>query len=144
MEVIVTEYLIVDLENERWKCRPCGHLLGSAREDYKRGLLVYARNPADIHKPLLDPSKYAYTYSPDPSWCAMLEFYCPNCGTMMEVEYTVPGHPPIHDIELDLDDLKRKWVAWHEAGIEIDQLRPATTSQVPASCSHQHGHRGKA
>jgi acetophenone carboxylase len=27
---------------------------------------------------------------------------------MLEVEYLPPGHPPTHDIELDIDDLKRR------------------------------------
>ena len=38
--------------------------------------------------------------------------YCPNCGQMIEVEYTVPGHPPVHDIEPDIDDLKKKVASW--------------------------------
>jgi hypothetical protein len=27
---------------------------------------------------------------------------------MVETEYTVPGHPPVHDIELDLDALQAR------------------------------------
>jgi acetone carboxylase gamma subunit len=146
MDVTITEYLAVDLDKELWKCRSCGHLLGSAREDYKHGLLVHARNPAEIHKPMLDPKKYAYTYCPDPEWCAMLEFYCPHCGAMMEVEYTVPGHPPICDIELDLDDLKRKWLKWQAEGKDIApaMLTNAPKDTMPAACGHNHGTRGKA
>jgi hypothetical protein len=28
---------------------------------------------------------------------------------MMEAEYVPPGHPPLHDIELDIDALKAQW-----------------------------------
>ena len=40
------------------------------------------------------PTEVPRTYSPDPTWCRILEYYCPQCGTMMEVEYLPPGHPP--------------------------------------------------
>jgi len=106
MKVEITEYLRIDLDSERWECRRCDRVLGAARENYKRGLLVYDRDPREVHKPLLDPRLYSRTYSPDPSWCRILEYYCPQCGTMVEVEYLPPGHPPLHDIELDIDALK--------------------------------------
>ncbi|MDB6100235.1 MAG: acetone carboxylase subunit gamma [Gammaproteobacteria bacterium] len=109
MKVQITEYLRIDLETERWECRRCGRNLGKARETYKHGLLVYDRDPREIHKPLLDPARYSRTYSPDPTWCRILEYYCPQCGTMVEVEYLPPGHPPLHDIELDIDALKLQW-----------------------------------
>jgi acetone carboxylase gamma subunit len=109
MKVQITEYLRIDLEAEQWECRRCERVLGNARDNYKRGLLVYDRDPREIHKPLLDPHKYVRTYSPDPAWCRILEYYCPQCGTMLEVEYLPPGHPPLHDIELDIDALKVQW-----------------------------------
>jgi acetone carboxylase, gamma subunit len=109
MKVLITEYLRIDLESEHWECRRCGKVHGSARDNYKRGLLVYDRDPREIHKPLLDPAKYERTYSPDPAWCRILEYYCPQCGTLVEVEYLPPGHPPLYDIELDIDALKAQW-----------------------------------
>jgi acetone carboxylase gamma subunit len=124
MKVLVTEYLRIDLGTERWECRRCSHVLGSARDNYKRGLLVYDRDPREIHKPLLDPKLYSRTYSPDPAWCRILEYYCPHCGTLMEVEYLPPGHPPLHDIELDLDALKEQWKGRKEV------LEPARTPDL--------------
>ena len=109
MKVLITEYLRIDLDSERWECRRCSHDLGNARENYKRGLLVYDRDPREVHKPLLDPKRYSRTYSPDPGWCRILEYYCPQCATMVEVEYLPPGHPPLHDIQLDIDALKLQW-----------------------------------
>lgn len=108
-KVLVTENLRIDLDSEQWECRACAAVLISARDNYKRGLLVYDRDPREIHKPLLDPARYALTYAPDPTWCRILEYYCPSCGTMIETEYLPPGHPPIRDIELDIDALKLQW-----------------------------------
>ena len=114
MRVLITEYLRIDLASEAWECRVCGQHLGPARGNYKEGLLVYDRDPTEIHPPLLDPKRYRNTFAPNPAWCAILEYYCPGCGTMIEVEYIVPGHPPVHDIELDIDALKAQWATRRE------------------------------
>lgn len=109
MKVLITENLRIDLDTEKWECRSCERPLIGARENYKRGLLVHNRDPREIHKPLLDPEKYELTYAPNPEWCRILEYYCPKCGSMIETEYLPPGHPPIRDIELDIDALKAQW-----------------------------------
>ena len=108
MKYTVTEYLRIDLEKELWECRVCERELGDAHENYKRFTRIYNRDPREIHPPKLDPERYEYTFSPNPRVCAIYEFYCPGCGTMMDVEYTVPGHMPLHDIELDIEALQRK------------------------------------
>ena len=114
MKVRITEYLDIDLDKELWGCNRCGMDLGPARESYKQFTLVYDRDPREIHRPYIDPesSQFGHTCSPDPEWCRILEFYCPGCAVMIEVEYLPPGHPPTHDIELDLDALKAR----HGAG----------------------------
>ncbi|WP_376797340.1 acetone carboxylase subunit gamma [Thermogemmatispora sp.] len=101
----ITEYLDLDLEEEQWYCHRCGRALISARENYKKGCLLYDRDPREIHRPLLEGT---YTFSPDPSWIRIIEFYCPSCGTQIETEYLPPGHPITYDIELDLDSLKER------------------------------------
>lgn len=105
IRIAITEYLEIDLSAERWHCRRCNHDIGPARSPYKEGLLVYDRDPREIHRPILD-ERYPYTYAPDPKWCRIIEFYCPNCGTLIENEYLPPGHPLTNDIELDIDKLK--------------------------------------
>ena len=115
MKANITEYLRINLDNEMWECRRCDGTLIAASDNYKRGLLVYDRDPREIHPPLLDPEKYDYTFSPDPAYTALLEYYCPHCGTMVETEYTAPGHPPVHDIELDLESLRHKVSQWGDS-----------------------------
>ena len=103
--LIVTEYLDLDLDEEVWYCSQCGHKLISARENYKKGCLVYDRDPREIHPPLVDEE---ISFAPDPNWIRILEFYCPNCGTQIDTEYFPPGHPVTYDIEIDIDSLRNK------------------------------------
>ena len=107
MKVSITEYIEIDLEREAWCCRKCGHELIGARENYKRGCLVAERPMAEVHPPAV--AGQAYSFSPDPDYCRLIEFYCPECGIMIENEYLPPGHPVTHEIELDVDALKRRY-----------------------------------
>lgn len=102
----ITEYLDLDPQTERWSCNRCNAELGSARDNYKKGCLIAAREPAEIHPSIVDGTEYSF--APDPDWCRIVEFYCPNCGTLIETEYLPPGHPLTYDIELDIDALKEK------------------------------------
>ena len=49
----VTEYLDLDIQQERWLCNRCGHEIGPARENYKKGCLLHDRDPREIHPPLV-------------------------------------------------------------------------------------------
>jgi acetone carboxylase gamma subunit len=100
-----TEYLDLDLDGELWRCNRCDAELVSARRPYKEGCLVYERDPREVHPPLIEG---AFTFSPDPDWVRILEFYCPGCGAQVETEYLPPGHPITVDIELDVDRLKAR------------------------------------
>lgn len=150
MKVLITEYLRINLDTEKWECRRCGHVHGDARDNYKRGLLVYDRDPREIHKPLLDTKLYSRTYSPDPTWCRILEYYCSSCGTMVEVEYLPPGHPPLYDIELDLDALKLQWKDREEVvdavvgpDLAAEKVRHGRALHAQAhGHDHDHGHHG--
>jgi len=101
----VTEYLFLDVARERWICQRCGHDLGSARENYKKGCLLYDRDPREVHPPLVAGE---FNFSPDPLWVRIVEFYCPGCGAQVETEYLPPGHPITWDIEFDLESLKHR------------------------------------
>ncbi len=101
----VTEYLDLDIQLERWFCNRCGYDIGPARENYKKGCLLYDRDPREIHPPLVSGE---FNFSPDPLWVRIVEIYCPGCGTQIETEYLPPGHPITHDIEFDLDSLKER------------------------------------
>jgi acetophenone carboxylase len=101
----VTEYLDLDLDREQWMCNRCGRSLGPARRNYKKGCLVHDRDPHEIHPAIVPGS---FSFSPDPLWVRIVEFYCPDCGTQVETEYLPPGHPITHDIEIDVEQLKER------------------------------------
>lgn len=104
----VGDNLDLAIESERWICGKCGHDIGPARDNVKRGLLVGERDPAEVHRPLI---KGQFTFSPNPKWIRILEFYCPGCGTQLETEYLPPGHPITNTTEIDLDALKARLAA---------------------------------
>jgi acetone carboxylase, gamma subunit len=101
----VTEYLDLELESEQWLCNRCNHTLGPAHENYKKSCLLYDRDPREVHTPIVDGQ---FSFSPDPLWVRIVEFYCPGCGTQIETEYLPPGHPITWDIEINIDSLKKR------------------------------------
>ncbi len=104
--VRITEYLDIDLDNERWTCHVCGQDLASARENYKTGCVVHERDPKEIYPPIFPTGEFRLTTAE--GYGLFVEFYCPGCGTMVENELLPEGYPPTYDIELDLDALKAK------------------------------------
>ena len=99
------QYLDLDVDDERWRCHDCDHDLGSARDDYKRGLLVTERDPAEVHPAGFEGE---YTFAPKGDWIRVLEFHCPGCGRQVETEYLPPGHPLTRDTSIDVDAIKRR------------------------------------
>ena len=99
----ITEALDIDVEKGVWCCNRCGFALISAEENYKKGCLIAERNPLEVHRPIIDNE---FNYAPDPEWCRIVEFYCPECGVMFDAEYLPPGHPITHDVEIDMAKLK--------------------------------------
>lgn len=106
MKVRVTEYLDVDIAAETWCCHSCGHALIDARRNYKEGCLIAEVPLEEAHPPLVHGQVFSFT--PDPDYCRLVEFYCPECGTTIDNEYLPPGHPLTHELELDIDALKRR------------------------------------
>jgi len=107
-KVQITEYLDLDLNSEQWCCNRCGLELAGAEKNYKEGTLVAERDMKEVHPALVEGEQYSF--SPDTDYCRLLEFYCPNCATLLETEYLPPGHPITHDIELDMVAIKKKYL----------------------------------
>jgi acetone carboxylase gamma subunit len=106
MKVRITECLEIDLDLETWVCQRCGQALISARDNYKKGCLVAEKPLQEVHPPLVEGP---VSFCPDPDFCRIIEFYCPGCGVMIENEYLPPGHPITHDVQLDVDELKKRY-----------------------------------
>jgi acetone carboxylase, gamma subunit len=99
----ITEYLQLDVATERWECIRCGYDIGPATASYKEGLLIAARDPSEVWQPEIAA---AYTFAYDRDWARVIEFYCPGCATLMEVELLPPGHPVTDDIRVDVEVLR--------------------------------------
>src|SRR2546430_1936450 len=125
----VPEYLKMDLATGGWRCRRGGQDRAPARGSYRGGTLVHDRDPGEIPRPLIDPTRYEFTFAPDPPWCRILEYYCPGCGTQVEAEYLPPGHPPVYDMQIDVDALQAQWAA-RPAGTLIPLGRDATAEPL--------------
>lgn len=106
--VPASECLDIDLETEQWVCNRCDHQIGSARENFKFGCLVYERNPDEIYAPVF-PTESEFTLTTKEGYGVFLEFYCPSCGTMIENECLPPGYPPTWDVQLDIDALRARF-----------------------------------
>ena len=106
----ITESLDIDLDKEMWCCSRCNAEIHSARESYLKGCLVYEKPASEIYGPPIPIKQDSATisYAPKPDFMRVVEFYCPNCGAIMTVQYLPPGHPLVLEIELDIDKLKEK------------------------------------
>jgi acetone carboxylase gamma subunit len=107
MRVRITEALDICLELEQWVCNRCDAVLGAARSNYKEYCLVAEVPLREAHPPMVEGEMFSFT--PDPDFCRLLEFYCPECAIIIENEYLPPGHPITHEIQLDIDSLKRRY-----------------------------------
>ena len=74
-------------------CTVCGFDYGDAKENSKLNCKVYERDPKEIQPGRLGPDK---------DWMVYREFYCPGCGTQVDVEAISPGMPILHNIQLEL------------------------------------------
>jgi acetone carboxylase gamma subunit len=97
----LTPYVsIVEDENRRiTTCSVCGFAFCEEDENYKLYCLIYERDPVEIHGGVDGYPK---------DWCVYREFYCPGCGTQMDVETIVPGTPIVHDVKFYSGSTKRR------------------------------------
>jgi N-methylhydantoinase B/oxoprolinase/acetone carboxylase alpha subunit len=74
-------------------CSQCGHVHCKADENFKLHALISDRDAKEIHK------KHQ---AADPDWMIYREFYCPGCGSLVEVEGTPSCCPILYNVELSL------------------------------------------
>ncbi|SFI71330.1 acetone carboxylase subunit gamma [Thermoflavimicrobium dichotomicum] len=98
-------YVVLKKDGSRVIKCDCGHEFGDYRQNWKLNALVYVRD---------DEQKMAELYpkllAPDPQWQVIREYYCPGCGTQLEVEAVTPWYPVIHDYEPDIDAFYEQWL----------------------------------
>ncbi len=87
------------------KCR-CGHEFGDYRVNWKLSALIYVRDTVEKLNEV-----YRGREQPDPNWVQLREYYCPGCGSQLEVESVPRGCPPDFEFLPDLDTYYRDWLA---------------------------------
>jgi len=97
-------FIVQKGEDRIVKCR-CGQEFGDYRVNWKLEALIYVR---DTEKKLEEV--YRGSEQPDPAWIQIREYYCPGCGTQLEVEAAPRGCPPDFEFLPDLDTFYRKWL----------------------------------
>jgi acetone carboxylase, gamma subunit len=97
-------YIVQKGEDRIVKCS-CGQEYGDYRRNWKLKALI---NVLDSNEKLKDI--YPYPGAPDPQYCEVREYYCPGCGSQLQVE-TVPfGYPIVFDFLPDLDSFYSEWL----------------------------------
>ncbi|MGH8832594.1 MAG: acetone carboxylase subunit gamma [Polaromonas sp.] len=99
-------YIAQDAKTKKWltKC-DCGHAFCDYRENWKLHANVYVRESEEAMTEV-----YPKLMAPDTQWQVYREYYCPQCGTMHDVESPTPWYPVIHDFEPDIDAFYKEWV----------------------------------
>jgi acetone carboxylase gamma subunit len=86
------------------KCR-CGQEFGDYRVNWKLEALIHVRDSEESLSEV-----YQGREQPDPEWVQVREYYCPGCGTQLEVEAVPRGTPPDFEFLPDLDTFYRDWL----------------------------------
>ena len=86
------------------KCR-CGQEFGDYRVNWKLEALINVRDSEEALSEV-----YRGREQPDPEWIQVREYYCPGCGTQLEVEAVPRGTPPDFEFLPDLDTYYRDWL----------------------------------
>lgn len=86
------------------KC-DCGYEFCDYRDNWKLHALIYVRDTIEKLNEI-----YPKLMAPDPEWQVIREYYCPGCGTQLEVEAVTPWYPVIKDFEPDIDTFYREWL----------------------------------
>jgi acetone carboxylase gamma subunit len=109
------------------KCR-CGHEYGDWRVNWKLSALIHVREDAEALRPV-----YRGSEQPDPTWIQLREYFCPGCGTQLEVEAVPRGCPPDFELLPDLDTFYREWLGrpLEDAG-PFEDRTPAVVRSWPA------------
>ena len=97
-------YIVEKGEDRIVKC-DCSHEFGDYRENWKLKSLIYVRDTEEkLDEVFFGPRK------PDPDFCEVREYFCPGCGTQLEVETLPVGYPAIFDFLPDIDTFYSDWL----------------------------------
>jgi acetone carboxylase gamma subunit len=97
-------YIVEKGEGRIVKC-DCGYEFGDYRENWKLKALI---NTIETEEEM--DELYPGFAKPDVHYCEIRQFYCPGCGSQLEVETVPKGFPIIFDFLPDIDTFYREWL----------------------------------
>ena len=97
-------FIVQQGDNRAVKCR-CGQNFGDYRVNWKLNALIYVRDDSEKLNEV-----YRGREQPDIEWTQIREYYCPGCGSQLEVEGVPRGTPPDFEFLPDLDTFYREWL----------------------------------
>jgi acetone carboxylase gamma subunit len=87
-------------EEGRYRCRKCGHDLGSAATNFKQHAVCKVR-PIEYANPLIvDPA----TFIDDE--VVFRQYFCPGCATLLENEVILADSEPVWDKQVEVAEVK--------------------------------------
>ncbi|MBE3554438.1 MAG: acetone carboxylase subunit gamma [Thermicanus sp.] len=98
-------YIVAKEDGKRVVKCDCGHEFCDASDNWKLHALVYVRDTEEKLEEI-----YPKLLAPDPAWHVLREYYCPSCGTQLEVENVAPWYPVIKEFEPDIDAFYEEWL----------------------------------
>ncbi|MGQ3671402.1 acetone carboxylase subunit gamma [Xanthobacter sp. TB0136] len=99
-------YVVQQKISKAWTIRcECGHDFCGWKENWKLHAKVHVRDSQEKMEEL-----YPRLMAPTSSWQVIREYFCPECGTLHDVEAPTPWYPVIHDFEPDIDAFYTEWL----------------------------------
>ncbi len=102
---LTDELFIVQKGEDRIVKCSCGQEFGDYRVNWKLQALIHVRESMEEIQEI-----YPYPGAPDPTYCEIREYYCPGCGSQLQVETVPYGYPVVFDFLPDLDSFYRDWL----------------------------------
>ena len=99
-------YIVEKGDRSVVKCS-CGFEFGDYRENWKLKALIHVRDSKEEIEELYPAP---YSSKPDLGLCEIREYYCPGCGSQLEVEAVPFGYPVVFDFLPDLDTFYSEWL----------------------------------
>jgi len=102
---LTDELYIIQKGDERIIKCTCGHEFGDYRENWKLKALINVLDTPEKVQEILP-----YPGAPDVEYCEIREYYCPGCGSQLQVETVPAGYPVVMDFLPDLDSFYTEWL----------------------------------
>ncbi len=83
----------------------CGYEFGDYRDNWKEKAIIYVRDTLESLREI-----YVGPRAGDPEKMVLREFYCPECGELLEVDAVAPGYPILNKFIPDLETLYNEWL----------------------------------